>query len=316
MIFNKEILKTGVLAVAVTIVFAIFTFRAAEWTKGLNSEFIVYGQASTGSGGTGGGGSTGTSITKVVAQIASGNFGDIEPRSYGTVMEIVNPGTAAVTVSGNFYNENGTATAVPFASSASNLTITNGSFSNYSLAAGAILVISTGTTAQTTPAVAASTWGKFTASGPISVTSFFEVRHSQTRLAFGRVGVPASRADLGSFIIGRIREKQNADGIRAGLADIDTGFALVNTGSASTTVTVTIKDVNGQTVGTPKNIVLTAGQHIANFAYLVFSDFIETAGEGRKYQYIKFEANPATVAAVGLSIEGSNLTSFPVDPLQ
>src|SRR2546422_961797 len=109
---NKMILKTGALAAAMTVVFAIFAFRAAEWTEGLNSGFIVYGQATTATSGTGGGGSTsggastGASTTKVVAQIASGNYGDIEPRSYGTVMEIVNPGTAAVTVSGNFYNEN------------------------------------------------------------------------------------------------------------------------------------------------------------------------------------------------------------------
>src|SRR5947207_10714446 len=99
---NKRILKTGALAVAMTVLFAIFAFRAADWTKGLSSEFIVYGQAGSGSssGGSSGGSTTGT--TKVVAQIAAGNFGDAEPRAYGTIMEIVNPGTAAVTLSGNF----------------------------------------------------------------------------------------------------------------------------------------------------------------------------------------------------------------------
>src|SRR5437870_4536374 len=101
---NKRILKTGALAVAMTIVFAIFAFRAAEWTKGLSSEFIVYGQGnSNGTGGTGG------ATTKVLAQIAAGNYGTIEPRNYGTIIEVVNPGTAAVTVGGNFYNEDGTA---------------------------------------------------------------------------------------------------------------------------------------------------------------------------------------------------------------
>ena len=316
---HKRILKTGALAVTMTIVFAIFAFRAAEWTKGLDSEFIVYGQGSGGSTGTGGtGGGAGSSTTKVVAQIASGNFGDIEPRSYGTVMEIVNPGTTAVTVSGNFYNENGTPASVPFASTAANLTITNGSFSNYSLAAGAVLVIHTGVTAQTTPTVGTTTWGKFTSSAAVSVTSFFELRHSQSRQLFARVGVPASRADLGSFVIARVREKQTADGLRAGLADIDTGFALVNTGSAPTLVTVTVKDANGQSVGTPKLIALAAGQHIANFTSLLFSDFNEAAGEGRKYQYVKFDvgSSPATIAAAGLAIEGGSLSSFPVDPIQ
>src|SRR5215467_14488265 len=144
---NKRILKTAALAVAMTVVFAIFAFRAADWTKGLNSEFIVYGQA--GSGSSGG---------KVVAQIASGNYGDVEPRAYGTIMEVVNPGTTAVTISGNFYNENGTAATIPYTSSGSNLAITNGAFSNYSLPAGAILVISTGTTSANTPANGTTNW--------------------------------------------------------------------------------------------------------------------------------------------------------------
>src|SRR5947207_3388677 len=220
---NKRILKTGALAVAMTVVFAIFAFRAADWTKGLSSDFIVYGQAGSGSSGTSGGGSGSTTgTTKVVAQIASGNFGDAEPRAYGTIMEIVNPGTAAVTLSGNFYNENGAASSVPYTASASNLTITGGSFSNYSLAAGGILVISTGTTTANTPSVGTTNWGKFTGSGNISVTSFFELRHSGTKALFARVGVAASPANLGSFLIARVREKQIAN---SGLNDIDAGFA-------------------------------------------------------------------------------------------
>src|SRR5438128_8819688 len=86
---HKRILKTGALAAAMTIVFAIFAFRAAEWTKGLDSEFLVYGAASGGSTGTGG--ITGGATTKVIAQIAAGFYGDVEPKAYGTVIEIVNP---------------------------------------------------------------------------------------------------------------------------------------------------------------------------------------------------------------------------------
>ena len=301
---NKRILKTAALAVAMTVVFAIFAFRAADWTKGLNSEFIVYGQA--GSGSSGG---------KVVAQIASGNFGDVEPRAYGTIMEVVNPGTAAITISGNFYNENGTAATIPYTSSASNLTITNGAFSNYSLPAGAILVISTGTTSGNTPTTGTTNWGKFTSSGNISVTTFFELRNSLTKQLFARVGVAASPANLGSFMIARVREKQLPN---SGLNDIDTGFAIVNTGSASTLATVTIKDSTGATVGTPKVIALSPGQHVANFVSLLFSDLNETAGAGRQYQYVRFDvgSSPATLAATGLAIEGGNLSSFPVDTIQ
>ena len=70
---NKRILKTGALAVAMTGVFAIFAFRAADWTKGLSSEFIVYGQSTGGtSGGTTGGtgGSTGSSTTSTTGAAA------------------------------------------------------------------------------------------------------------------------------------------------------------------------------------------------------------------------------------------------------
>src|SRR3954471_20703299 len=78
MMFKKRILKTGVLAAVMMVVFAVFAFRAADWTKGLSSEFIVYGQAGTGSsGGTGSTGSTGTTgstTTKVVPQIVAGAF--------------------------------------------------------------------------------------------------------------------------------------------------------------------------------------------------------------------------------------------------
>src|SRR5712692_6433476 len=142
---NRRILKTGALAVAMTVVFAIFAFRAADWTKGLSSEFIVYGQASTGSsgstGGTGGTGSTGGATTKVVAQVAAGNYGNTEPRGYATVVEIINTTTAAETFSGNFYNEDGTAATVKFKTNVASLATFTGSFSAVSVPAGGILVI-------------------------------------------------------------------------------------------------------------------------------------------------------------------------------
>src|SRR5438874_2700367 len=149
---NKRILKTGALAVVMTVVFAIFAFRAADWTKGLSSDFIVYGQASSGSSGSSGGGGTGgtnAALTKVVAQVAAGNFGSVEPRSYGTVTEVVNTTTTAETVSANFYNEDGTAATAAFKTNLTSKPTFTGSFSNVSLPAGGILVISVGTDADT-----------------------------------------------------------------------------------------------------------------------------------------------------------------------
>ena len=42
MIDNKRILKTGALAVAMTVVFAIFAFRVADWTKGSLSPILSF----------------------------------------------------------------------------------------------------------------------------------------------------------------------------------------------------------------------------------------------------------------------------------
>ena len=68
---NKGLWKTGVLALVATLIFGMFIYRAGDWAKGLNSEFVVYGQQSGGTGGTGGtGGATGTApavtSTKVI----------------------------------------------------------------------------------------------------------------------------------------------------------------------------------------------------------------------------------------------------------
>src|SRR5215467_1309820 len=185
---NKRILKTGALAVAMTFLFAIFAFRAADWTKGLSSEFIVYGQAGSGGSGGSGGGTTG-STTKVVPQLAAGNYGDIEPRSYGSIIEIINTTTTAETLVGNFYNENGSLSTAKFKTNLQTPATFTGSFSNVSLAAGAILVISVGTDTDNTPANATTMWGKVTSTGPFSMTTFFELRDSSVRNLYARVGV-------------------------------------------------------------------------------------------------------------------------------
>jgi len=312
-IINKRILKTGALAAAMTIVFAIFAFRAAEWTKGLDSEFIVYGQATGGSTGTNTGGSTGgggTTVIKIIPQIAAGNYGDIEPRKYGTIIEIVNTNTTAITISGNLYNENGTSSTLTGTTNLPSQPTFAGSFNNLSLAANAILVIEFGTNTSNTPSGPTTNWGKFTASGAVTVASFFELRDSVSNVLYSRVGVPASRPDMTKFIIPRVR--QVSTGI--GIAEIDAGFALVNTGSAAANVTATIKDANGNTVGAPKVVTLLAGAHMADFATHLFQ--LTGEASSRQYQYVQFVSSSPSIAAAALAFEGGSQTSFPVDVLQ
>ena len=308
MIFNKGILKTGVLAVAVTIVFAIFAFRAPEWTNNVSSEFLVYGQATTG-GGTTGGGTGGSATTKVVAQIAAGAYDGTS--HFGTIVEIVNPNTSAITVSGNFYNEDGSPSTLTYATNLSSQPTFSGSFSNLNLPAGSILVISTGTAAATTPSVGTSNWGKITASNTISVASFFEWRHRGDEALYSRVGIPASRADMKSFVIPRVREKHEA---REGLAEIETGFAIVNTGSATANVTAKLIDATGNSIAN-SSFVLKANEHKVGIVSAGFN-FLSPESLGRQYHYVLFTSDQPSIAAAALAWEGGSMTSFPVDALQ
>lgn len=53
--YGKGIWKTAAFAITVTFAFAIFAFNFEDWTKGLSSEFVVYGQTGSGTGGSTGG---------------------------------------------------------------------------------------------------------------------------------------------------------------------------------------------------------------------------------------------------------------------
>jgi len=90
----KRILKTGALAVAATVAFGVFAYRAAEWSKGINSEMIVLGQERIQA-------AERAPVrrprqeqprfknTKVIPQMALGSF-DGGLTKYSTVVQIVN----------------------------------------------------------------------------------------------------------------------------------------------------------------------------------------------------------------------------------
>jgi len=300
MIYNKRILKTGALAAAVTIAFAILVFRAAEWSKGLNSEFLVLGQTSTGTS-TGGSGTTGgTTITKIVPQIVAGSF-DGGLTKYTTVIQIVNTNTSAITVSGNFYKQNGTAASLAFTTSPSTATVTTtGEMSPFSLAANQVLVVTTSATVTTGTVV----WGKIVTTGTASISTFFDLRDSATQVLHSRVGVAASPANMASFVIPRVRN------VATGL---DVGFALVNTGTTAANLTATLKDAAGTTIATLP-ISLAGLNHDAKFTQQLFGLTNEPAGTN--YHYVVFESTSSTFAAMSLAIEGGTLTSFPVEQLR
>jgi hypothetical protein len=298
----RRILTTGAIAVVATIGFAIFAYRAAEWSRGMQSGVVVLGQGTNTGGGstcqTSGTGTSAVQTTKVIPQVALGSF-DSGLTKYSTIMEIVNTGGAAQSISGNFYKEDGSALD-NVALSAGSSTINNGVLPATQIAKDGILIVS-GSGNSTGGVIG---WGKINACGGVSISTFFELRDGSSGVVLSRVGVAASPANMSSFVIPRVRE------VSTGL---DVGFALVNTGSASATLTAELKDATGATLAS-KNIVMGAGAHQAGFTKDVFAPLSD--GNSRLYQYVKFNSPSPSFAAIALAFEGPTQTSFPVDVLQ
>ena len=297
---KRRILKTGALAIVVTIAFASFVFRVEEWTKALRSDFVVYGQSST----NGGGGSppppppppAPTTVTKVLPQIAVGSF-DGNLTKYSTVIEIVNTSSAPITVSGNFYNTNGSVSTVAYATNLTGTPTITGTLPSTSLGVNGIIVI-TGNTAPTYSA----NWARITATGAVSIATFFEIRDGATGTLYSRVGVNASPATMSKFVIPRVRNSA-----------LEVAFALVNTGEVPATYTATLRDVNGVPIGT-KTESLGPRSQTAKLAGEFFG--LTSQPAGTSYSSITFESASAAFGAIAVSFEGASQTSFPVDQLQ
>jgi len=296
--FDKRIWKTGALAVAVTIVFAIFISRAAEWTKGFNSEVVVFGQKTN----TGGPACvTGPSATEIIPHMPLGSF-DKGLTKYTTIIQIVNYTNTAQSIVGSFYQQDGTTLTGVLTAGAT--TINKGVLNSTDLPAGAILVISGGGTSD----AGLIGWGKLQYCGSMTISTFFELRDGRPNVnaLYSRVGVAASAPNLQNFVIPRVRE------VATGL---DVGFAVVNTGSTAANLTVELKDATGATVtGGSTTLVFGPGAQRAQLTKDLFPSVTE--GTGRVYQYLKFTSQSASFAAVGLAFEGANQTSVPVDVLQ
>jgi hypothetical protein len=293
----KRILKTGALAVAVTIAFAIFAYRVAEWSRGLPAQTAGQGQGSPTANVCSPG--TGAPTIRVVPQVAIGSF-DGGLTKYSTYVQIVNISGAAQNVTASFYKEDGnpmdnvTLTAGPE-------TITNGVLPATSILKDGVLVVGGGDKNSR----GTLGWGRITACGAVSISSFFELRDGANHTLLSRASVAATAANMSSFVIPRIRE------VPTGL---DVALALVNTASSGTaTLKAELKDGSGSILAM-KNIQMPAGSHQQFFTKDLFAPLTEPAG--RSYQYVKFSSTSPSFAAIALAIEGATLTSFPVDMLE
>lgn len=243
--------------------------------------------------------------TAILPQIPVGSF-DGGLTRYSTVIEIVNANPISVTLSGNFFREDGTPLNLALSTNLSNLpTIINGTLPTVVLDPNKIIVISAGTTTATTPAIGVVTWARILASASLSISTFLELRDARTNVLLSRVGLPASPANMIKFAIPRIRN------VASGL---DLGFALVNTGFNAVTLSATLFDAAGSTLAV-RNFTIQGNSHISRFAEEFFG--VTTQTTGTTFQFIVFDTvNAPQLAATGIEFEGFIQSNVPVDVLR
>ncbi len=273
MLDGKTIRIAGARAALMAVVFGVFTFRAP----------VAHAQG------------TGETVTKIIPQIAVGAF-DGNALKYKTVIQVVNEAGTAATVSGNFYNQDGTASTLLLTTNLSTLPTVTGSFTSVNLPANSVMII----TAATAPSLTVN-WARIVSTGgTVSASAYFDLTNGAGTLLQSRAGVSASEAILSRFTIPRVRNV--GDGL-------DVGFAIVNTGTASATLAATLRSATGTALAT-RNLTLAPGTHTAAFA----RDFFALTGEttGTNYSFIAFESPSAQFAATALAIESGSMASFPI----
>src|SRR5437867_3866980 len=166
-------------------------------------------------------------------------------------MQVVNHLASPVTVSADVFSENGSLSPLLMRTSDVNRPTFTGSLSALELPANGVLVI----TADAAP-TGTALWAKFATSAALTISTVFESHDSVTNVLFGRVGVSSSEPDIQQFVIPRIRNTTSG---------LDTGFAIVNTGTAAATLTSTLRTASCAIVATDVR-TFAPGQHLSVFA--------------------------------------------------
>jgi hypothetical protein len=285
--FNNRVLKTGALAAAVTIAFAIFVYGAADWIHGLHSDTATCSISENS-----------THPAKIIPQIVLGSFGG-ESTTYVTIIQIVNTSGVPQDVGASFFKEDGTALDnVTFTAEPNK--ISKGVLSPVLIPKDGVLVINAGGPGM--PGTLG--WGRITTCGTANISAFYETRDNTFKKVFSRVSVTASPSNMSSFVIPRIRERST---------NLDTAFAIVNTASSGSAVLrAELMDATGSVIA-GKDISMPAGLHKSLFVHKdLFPSLTET--DGRTYQHLKFSSTSPTFAATAFVIEDGKLTGLPVEP--
>ncbi len=285
-VFTATLVAVGVLG---------FVSVVGNWTTAIDAEFLVYGQSSGGTGG--GGGQTGTStttVTNIIPQVAAGSF-DGGANSFTTIIQVINhDSSASSTLMVELFDTLGAASTVPFTTTDSTAPTFTGSVSSLTIPSNSSIVLTSGT-----PSSGATNWARITTDRAVAVLTVFEFRTSAGTLV-SRVGVPAVSSNMTKFVMPRLRNVTD---------NVTTAFAMVNTSSASETITGKLYSTSGSVLGTG-TLTLAAGNHKAQFATEFFSLTGETGSAS--FSHIVFEATTASMAATALVFEGGQTASFPV----
>ena len=292
----------------------LFVQRIIEWEKGLTGDFIVYGQT---------GGTTPPvtrppgSFSKAIPEVAVGTSGNV---NYSTIIQVVNSGNSAVAVSGNFFNEDGSAFGAPMTATVSppNTGITfNGSLPAINVPGSTMLVIATTAALGTTPTPALMGWGLINATGRITVNSRIDLRDSGTGNLLSRIGLAPSAPDMQRFVIPRtsvVSPVQTGDILitQSGFAYTrDLAFALMNTGDTTAVLNAALLSSAGAVLGT-KTVTMRPHTHQNTFVHDFFG-LNETSGAAT---FVEFESFSPQWAATALTLEGSSVANVEVDKIE
>src|SRR5262249_3778004 len=102
-------------------------------------------------------------FTAIVPQITVGDFGSL----YTTTIEVINPNSVPVNVSGTFYNESGTRSTVTYLTNMPSIPSFSGILNNISLASNAALVITVANNVSRN-----TDWANIVASGNVTILTF------------------------------------------------------------------------------------------------------------------------------------------------
>ena len=196
-------------------------------------------------------------------------------------------------VSAGFFDEAGAPSRVVMGLTGGTPTTFSGSVSNVVLPPHGSLAISADTAQNY-----AAYWGTITASKDVLISTLVELRGATGEVP-SRVVLDVADSNMRRFSIPRLHDSKG----------LDTGFAIVNTGSMPATLVATLHNAEGIVLKT-KTREFAGHQHVGSFAKEYF-ELAEELSPGPDYQYITFDSKSAQFVAVAFGIQGAHDDSAP-----